>query len=147
VEIAKGHAVLDCAYLLLMLSLKCSVAYAAGFLKGKSVIRDFRDYLRVKQSFSRGPVLARSYCANVVGLKEKADSGLHSETGIKINGKSKCDCQVFNSGPIWGRQITYSVVVYDCIKCLSIQINMLLSVLMCCGQHESICGSSSARLS
>ena len=57
--------------MLLMISPKFSVANTVGFLKGKSAIRIFRDYLRVKQNFTGRHFWARGYCVSTVGLDEQ----------------------------------------------------------------------------
>lgn len=52
VELVEGYAMKDHIHMLLMIPPKFSVANTVGFLKGKSAIRIFRDYLRVKQNFT-----------------------------------------------------------------------------------------------
>ena len=52
VELVEGHAMPDHIHLLLMIPPKYSVANTVGFLKGKSVIRVFRDYMQVKRNFT-----------------------------------------------------------------------------------------------
>ena len=71
VEIVEGHAMSDHIHLLLMIPPKYSVAHTIGFLKGKSAIRIFRDYLRVKRNFTGRHFWARGYCVSTVGLEEK----------------------------------------------------------------------------
>ena len=71
VEIIEGHAMKDHIHLLLMIPPKYSVAHTVGFLKGKSAIRIFRDYLRVKRNFTGRHFWARGYCVSTVGLEEK----------------------------------------------------------------------------
>ena len=71
VEIVEGHAMSDHIHLLLMIPPKYSVAHTVGFLKGKSAIRIFRDYLRVKRNFTGRHFWARGYCVSTVGLEEK----------------------------------------------------------------------------
>lgn len=60
----------DHMHMLLMIPPKFSVANTVGFLKGKSAIRIFRDYLRVKQNFTGRHFWARGYCVSTVGLDE-----------------------------------------------------------------------------
>lgn len=50
---------------------KYSVANTIGFLKGKSAIRIFRDYLQVKRNFTGRHFWARGYCVSTVGLDEQ----------------------------------------------------------------------------
>jgi len=57
--------------LLLMIPPKFSVANTIGFLKGKSAIRIFRDYLQVKRNFTGRHFWARGYCVSTVGLDEQ----------------------------------------------------------------------------
>ncbi len=52
VELVEGHAMGDHIHILLMIPPKYSVANTVGFLKGKSAIRIFRDYLQVKHNFT-----------------------------------------------------------------------------------------------
>ena len=42
-----------------------------GFLKGKSAIRIFRDYMQVKRNFIGRHFWARGYCVSTVGLDEE----------------------------------------------------------------------------
>jgi putative transposase len=57
--------------LLLMIPPKFSVAHTVGFLKGKSAIRIFREYLQVKRNFTGRHFWARGYCVSTVGLEEQ----------------------------------------------------------------------------
>ena len=50
---------------------KYSVSNTVGFLKGKSAIRIFREYLQVKRNFTGRHFWARGYCVSTVGLEEK----------------------------------------------------------------------------
>lgn len=70
IELVEGHAMGDHMHMLLMIPPKFSVANTVGFLKGKSAIRIFRDYLRVKQNFTGRHFWARGYCVSTVGLDE-----------------------------------------------------------------------------
>ncbi len=60
----------DHVHMLLMIPPKFSVANTVGFLKEKSAIRIFRDYLQVKQNFTGRHFWARGYCVSTVGLDE-----------------------------------------------------------------------------
>jgi len=70
VELVEGHAMGDHVHMLLMIPSKFSVAHAVGFLKGKSAIRIFREYLQVKRNFIGRHFWARGYCVSTVGLDE-----------------------------------------------------------------------------
>jgi len=70
IELVEGHAMGDHVHMLLMIPPKHSVAHTIGFLKGKSAIRIFRDYLQVKQNFTGRHFWARGYCVSTVGLDE-----------------------------------------------------------------------------
>lgn len=67
----EGHTMSDHIHLLLMTPPKYSVAHTVGFLRGKSDIRIFLDYLRVKRNFTRRHFWARGYCVSMVELEEK----------------------------------------------------------------------------
>ena len=71
VELVEGYAMRDHIHMLLMIAPKFSVANTIGFLKGKSAIRIFRDYLRVKRNFVGQHCWARGYCVSTVGLDEE----------------------------------------------------------------------------
>ena len=71
VDLVEGHAMGDHVHILLMIPPKFSVAHTVGFLKGKSAIRIFRDYVKVKQNFTGRHFWARGYCASTVGLDEE----------------------------------------------------------------------------
>ena len=70
IELVEGHAMGDHVHMLLMIPPKFSVAHTIGFLKGKSAIRIFRDYLQVKRNFTGRHFWARGYCVSTVGLDE-----------------------------------------------------------------------------
>ncbi len=61
----------DYIHLLLMILPKYSVSNTISFLKGKSAIRIFREYLEVRRNFTGRYFWARSYCVSTVGLDEK----------------------------------------------------------------------------
>ncbi|MCP3670797.1 MAG: IS200/IS605 family transposase [Gammaproteobacteria bacterium] len=71
VELIEGHAMNDHIHMLLMIPPKYSVAHTVDFLKGKSAIRIFRDYLQVKRNFTGRHFWARGYCVSTVGLDEQ----------------------------------------------------------------------------
>ena len=71
VELLEGNALWDHIHMLLMIPPKFSVANTIGFLKGKSAIRIFRDYLQVKRNFTGRHFWARGYCVSTVGLDEQ----------------------------------------------------------------------------
>ena len=71
VELIEGYAMQDYSHRLLMIPPKFSIANAIDFLKGKSAIRIFREYLQVKRHFTGRPFWARGYCVSTVGLDEQ----------------------------------------------------------------------------
>jgi len=70
IELVEGHAMGDHIHMLLMIPPKFSVSHTIGFLKGKSAIRIFRDYLSIKRNFTGRHFWARGYCVSTVGLDE-----------------------------------------------------------------------------
>ncbi len=71
VDLIEGHAMGDHVHMLLMIPPKYSVANTVGFLKGKSALRIFRDYMQVKRNFIGRHFWARGYCVSTVGLDEE----------------------------------------------------------------------------
>ena len=71
IELIEGYAMKDHIPMLLMVSPNFSVSNTIGFLKGKSAIRVFRDYLQVKRNFIGRHFWARGYCVSMVGLDEQ----------------------------------------------------------------------------
>jgi putative transposase len=71
VELIEGYAMRNHIHLLLMIPPKYSVANTVGFLKGKSAIRIFREYLNVRRNFTGRHFWARGYCVSSVGLDEQ----------------------------------------------------------------------------
>lgn len=71
VELVEGYAMRDHIHMLLMIPPKYSVANTVGFLKGKSAIRIFREYLQVQRNFTGRHFWARGYCVSTVGLDEQ----------------------------------------------------------------------------
>jgi putative transposase len=67
----EGYAMRDHIHMLLMIPPKFSVAHTVGFLKGKSAIRIFREYLQVKRNFTGRHFWAGGYCVSTVGLEEQ----------------------------------------------------------------------------
>jgi putative transposase len=61
----------DYIHMLLMIPPKYSVANTFGFLKCKSAIRIFREYLQVKRNFPGRHFWARGYFVSTVGLDEQ----------------------------------------------------------------------------
>jgi putative transposase len=61
VDMVEGHAMKDHIHMLLMIPPKFSVSNTVGFLKGKSAIRIFREYLQVKRNFTVRHFWARGY--------------------------------------------------------------------------------------
>ena len=71
VVLIEGYAMKDHIHMLLMILPKYSVANTVGFLKGKSAIRIFRDYMQVKRNFTGRKFWARGYCVSTVELDEQ----------------------------------------------------------------------------
>ena len=71
VELIEGYAMRDHIHMLVMIPPKFSVANTIGFLKGKSAIRIFRDYLQARGNFTGRHFWARGYCVSTVGLDEQ----------------------------------------------------------------------------
>ncbi len=71
VELIEGYATKDHIHMLLMIPPKFSVANTIGFLKGKSAIRIFREYLQVERNFTGRHFWARGYSVSTVGLDEQ----------------------------------------------------------------------------
>ena len=90
VEIVEGHAMSDHIHLLLMIPPKHSVAHTVGFLKGKSAIRIFREYLQVKRNFTGRHFWARAD-AIVRSLKKMTSNSRESAClNPKISDSGKC---------------------------------------------------------
>ena len=66
VELIEEYAMKDPIPMLLMIAPKFSVANTIGFLKGKSAIRIFREYLPVKRHFTGRYFWSRGYCVSPV---------------------------------------------------------------------------------
>ena len=63
----QGYAMRDHVHMLLMIPPKFSVTKTAGFLKGKSAIRIFREYRQVKRIFTGRHFWARGYGVSTAG--------------------------------------------------------------------------------
>lgn len=71
IDLIEGYAMKDHIHMLVSIPPKYSVSNTVGFLKGKSAIRIFREYLQVKRNFTGRHFWARGYCVSTVGLEEK----------------------------------------------------------------------------
>ena len=69
IELLEGHALPDHIHLCLSIPPKYSVAYAIGFLKGKSAVRIHRELLRERRMTGLH-FWATGYCVSTVGLDE-----------------------------------------------------------------------------
>ena len=69
IELLEGHAMPDHVHLCLSIPPKYSVAYAIGFLKGKSAVRIHRELLRERRMTGLH-FWATGYCVSTVGLDE-----------------------------------------------------------------------------
>jgi len=70
VELLEGHLLSDHIHMCLSVPPKLSIAFAIGFLKGKSAVRIHREILN-KRLLTGLPFWARGYCVSTVGLDEK----------------------------------------------------------------------------
>jgi putative transposase len=69
IELLEGHAMPDHIHLCLSIPPKYSVAYAIGFLKGKSAVRIHRELLHERRMTGLH-FWATGYCVSTVGLDE-----------------------------------------------------------------------------
>ena len=69
IELVEGHAMADHVHLCLSIPPKYSVAYAVGFLKGKSAVRIHRELLHERRMTGLH-FWAAGYCVSTVGLDE-----------------------------------------------------------------------------
>ena len=69
IELVEGHAMPDHVHLCLSIPPKYSVAYAIGFLKGKSAVRIHRELLHERRMTGLH-FWAAGYCVSTVGLEE-----------------------------------------------------------------------------
>ena len=70
VELVEGHAMGDHIHLCLSIPPKYSVANTVGFLKGKSAIRIYREFMGQRRNFTGLHFWARGYCVSTIGLDE-----------------------------------------------------------------------------
>ena len=66
----EGHLLSDHIHMCLSVPPKLSIAFAIGFLKGKSAVRIHREILN-KRRMTGLHFWARGYCVSTVGLDEK----------------------------------------------------------------------------
>ena len=69
VELLEGHLLSDHIHMCLSVPPKLSIAFAIGFLKGKSAVRIHREILN-KRRITGLHFWARGYCVSTVGLDE-----------------------------------------------------------------------------
>ncbi len=69
IGLVEGHAMADHVHLCLSIPPKYSVAYAVGFLKGKSAVRIHRELLHERRMTGLH-FWAAGYCVSTVGLDE-----------------------------------------------------------------------------
>lgn len=70
IEIVEAGACVDHIHMLLSIPPKYSVAQVVGYLKGKSAIKVFEKFSRVRQNFRGHKFWARGYFVSTVGLDE-----------------------------------------------------------------------------
>jgi putative transposase len=70
VAVVEGHVMPDHIHMCLSIPPKHSVAFAIGFIKGKSAVRIHRQILRVKRVTGLH-FWSRGYCVSTVGLDEE----------------------------------------------------------------------------
>ncbi len=70
IDLLEGHAMLDHVHLVLSIPPKLSVAFAIGFLKGKSAIRIHREILKERRMTGLH-FWATGYCVSTVGVDEQ----------------------------------------------------------------------------
>ena len=71
IELLEGHAMPDHLHLLLSVPPKYAIAFAVGYLKGKSAIRIHRELLRTQGTLFGRAFWSRGYCVSTVGLDEE----------------------------------------------------------------------------
>ena len=69
IAVVEGHVMPDHIHMCLSIPPKHSVAFAIGFIKGKSAVRIHRQILRVKRVTGLH-FWSRGYCVSTVGLDE-----------------------------------------------------------------------------
>jgi len=70
IGLLEGHAMMDHVHMVLSIPPKYSVAYAIGFLKGKSAVRIHRELLKERRMTGLH-FWATGYCVSTVGLDEE----------------------------------------------------------------------------
>ena len=70
IAVVEGHVMPDHIHMCLSIPPKHSVAFAIGFIKGKSAVRIHRQILRVKRVTGLH-FWSRGYCVSTVGLDEE----------------------------------------------------------------------------
>jgi len=70
IELLEGHAMPDHIHLLLSVPPKYAIAFAIGYLKGKSAVRIHRELLRTQGTLFGRAFWSRGYCVSTVGLDE-----------------------------------------------------------------------------
>ena len=70
IELLEGHAMPDHLHLLLSVPPKYAIAFAIGYLKGKSAVRIHRELFRTKGTLFGRAFWSRGYCVSTVGLDE-----------------------------------------------------------------------------
>ena len=70
IEMIEGHLMPDHIHMCLSIPPKYSVAYAIGFLKGKSAVRIHRELLKIRRVTGLH-FWSRGYCVSTVGLDEE----------------------------------------------------------------------------
>ena len=70
IELLEGHAMPDHIHLLLSVPPKYAIAFAIGYLKGKSAVRIHRELFRTKGTLFGRSFWSRGYCVSTVGLDE-----------------------------------------------------------------------------
>ena len=70
IELLEGHAMPDHIHLLVSVPPKYAIAFAIGYLKGKSAVRVHRELLRTQGTLFGRAFWSRGYCVSTVGLDE-----------------------------------------------------------------------------
>ena len=70
IELLEGHAMPDHVHLLLSVPPKYAIAFAIGYLKGKSAVRIHREMMKTRGTLFGRSFWSRVYCVSTVGLNE-----------------------------------------------------------------------------
>ena len=70
IELLEVHAMPNHLHMLLSVPPKCAIAFAIGYLKGKSAVRIHRELLRTQGTLFGRAFWSRGYCVSTVGLDE-----------------------------------------------------------------------------